>query len=265
MVPAEDRLSTVSSALSVSAAPAATVTLARSDRRSPLLSVNKPALTCTVRAWASPLRLLLPVTVSVPRPRLASTSALVCSVYWLAVRRCPTPARVPARVKVSTVSSPPSVRVRVSDTVTSAPAARRPALASERLPPATLTVSDPAVPVSVALPATCSVPVPRLASTAAPVLSVVVPAVSVWPLPARVPVSASVLAPCAPASCSVAPLATVMSGLPFRRFTPSSSSVPPVTDTVPAAAVPASVLVPLLVRLPAPSAAPAATVPLSNA
>ena len=60
-------------------------------------------------------------------------------------------------------------------------------------------------------------------------------------------------------------LATVTSAWLERRWLPLSDSWPAVTSTRDAALVPASVLLPLEVSVPLPSAAPAAVCPLFNA
>ena len=76
-VPASARLPTVSLPVSVSVAPLATVTAAVSARRSAAASASVPALTFTVPAPALPDRLLAPVEVSAPVPRLALALALL--------------------------------------------------------------------------------------------------------------------------------------------------------------------------------------------
>ena len=70
-MPVSARLPTVSSPVSASVAPLATVTAALSARRLAAPSVSVPLVTATVPAPALPLSRLAPVDVSAPAPRLA--------------------------------------------------------------------------------------------------------------------------------------------------------------------------------------------------
>ena len=81
------------------------------------------------------------------------------------------------------------------------------------------------------------------------------------PLPASVPARFSCVMVSLPPSASVAPLSTLTVAPPASRPAPTSVSVSATVMPV-AAAVPASVLLPLLSSVPVPRFAPAATVPL---
>ena len=78
--PDSTTLPTVSMPVINNVAPLATVTAAVFDTRSGAPSVRTPPSTFTVFAAAVPTSCALPLLVSVPRPRLASTDAPLCSV-----------------------------------------------------------------------------------------------------------------------------------------------------------------------------------------
>ena len=85
------------------------------------------------------------------------------------------------------------------------------------------------------------------------------------PLPFRVPAKASEPTVAVPAKVSTAPEATVTVGLPTNRSAEPSASVPLVTATVPAPALPPRLLLPVEVSAPAPRSAPSTVLPAVNA
>ena len=109
-----------------------------------------------------------PLLMAAVPPSCALTMAPLLSVVPLVVivREAPPP-RLPAKARLVTDSSlPTSVRPAVLPTVMAAPAAKwlAPPLVLS-VPPVMLTVVPAAVPASVVLPCTMSVPAPRLALT----------------------------------------------------------------------------------------------------
>ena len=164
------------------------------------------------------------------------------------------PASVPFSASVPTVSlNAPMSSVAPVATVTAAASASRSDAPSISVPALTVTVVAAAVPFSAETPpAWVSVPAPRFAFTVA-AFSVYEAAVSV-PVPASVPFSASVpTVSVKPPMSSVDPVATVTAAASARRSFAPSASVPALTFTVAAAAVPFSAeLPPAWVSVPVP-------------
>ena len=118
------------------------------------------------------------------------------------------------------------------------------------MPPSTLTSVAALVALSRLLPLLLSTPPPRFASISPPA-SATVAAFRV-PVPVSMPAMSARVMVSSPPSCSVAPLATATVAVSARRLAAPSTRVPLFTATSPAAALPASVLLPVLTSRPAP-------------
>ena len=211
-----------------------------------------PACTSTEVACVLPSSWAVPVTTSVPAPRLAVTSALVCNSVLLAFRVRLPPPSVPAKVRLPTVSVSLSVSVALRSTVTAALSDNRSALLSVSVPLLTCTVPAAAVPLSVLLPWLVSVPAPNWAvASVLPPSSVYCAATSV-PVPASVPASARLATVSVPSSSSDLPLSTVTAAVLDRRSSPTSVNTPPLTCTVLVPAVPDNLALPPTLSVPVP-------------
>ena len=159
-------------------------------------------------------------------------------------------ATLPAPASVPRAWLPPSASVAPLATVAAESALSAAVLASASVPLATFSTVTLAPPATLLPPLLLSVVAPTSATTL-PLFRLTVVALR-RPLPASVPASVRLPMPSSPFRRSVAPLATVSCALSARRPAEARFSVPPLTCTVPAPAVPASVVLPLLASVPAP-------------